>query len=285
MPSTAVRDPLISAAELRAQLSSGQPLALLDVRWALAGPTGRSAYLSGHIPGAVYVDLDTELAAPVAAGTGRHPLPALSALQTAARSWGLRAGQPVVVYDDSNGLSAARAWWLLRWASVSDVRVLDGGLSAWSADGGALTGDSTSPAPGDIALSAGGLPVLTADQAAALPATGVLLDARAGERYRGEAQPIDPIAGHIPGATNAPTTDNLVAGGRFADPAALRERFAALGADGSEPVGVYCGSGVTAAHEILALARIGVPAALYPGSWSEWITDDRRPVATGAQAG
>jgi thiosulfate/3-mercaptopyruvate sulfurtransferase len=221
----------------------------------------------------------------VGPGSGRHPLPSLADLQASARSWGLTANRPVAVYDDSNGLSAARAWWLLSWAGVSDVHVLDGGLAAWIAEGGTLATESTRPVPGDIDLVGGMLPVLTADEAAALASDGVLLDARSGERYRGEAEPIDPVAGHIPGAVSAPTTENLVASGCFAATESLRERFDGLHVDGSQPVGVYCGSGVTAAHEILALSLIGITASLYPGSWSAWITDPGRPVATGPHSG
>jgi thiosulfate/3-mercaptopyruvate sulfurtransferase len=278
-------DPLIEPSALGDLLAGDRAVSLLDVRWALTGPTGITAYLAGHIDGAVYVDLDTELAAPVGPGTGRHPLPSIEDLQRAARSWGLRTGQPVVVYDDSSGLSAARAWWLLRWAGVTDVRVLDGGLAGWIDNGGAVTTGPVDVAPGDVDVRGGQLPVLTADHAAELATDGTLLDARAAERYRGESEPIDPVAGHIPGARNAPTTENLAANGRFQDAGVLTERFARLDVDGLSPVGVYCGSGVTAAHEILALARIGVPAALYPGSWSEWITDPNRPVATGPETG
>jgi thiosulfate/3-mercaptopyruvate sulfurtransferase len=276
-------DPLISVATLSAQLDGDRPPALLDVRWALSGPTGLGAYLEGHIDTAVYVDLDTQLAAPAGPGTGRHPLPEITDLQAAARSWGVRKGEPVVAYDDSNGLSAARAWWLLRWAGVIDVRVLDGGLAAWVAAGGGLVTGPVVPPSGDVELRGGNLPVLDAEGAAALATTGVLLDARSGERYRGEAEPIDPVAGHIPGSRSAPTTDNLSPTGTFASAGELRERFAAVGADGRTEVGVYCGSGVTATHEVLALARIGVPASLYPGSWSQWITDPDRPVGTGTE--
>ncbi|MCL9797912.1 sulfurtransferase, partial [Frankia sp. AgKG'84/4] len=214
---------------------------------------------------------------------GRHPLPEVADLQAAARRWGLRAGQPVVVYDDNGGLSAARAWWLLRWAGVTDVRILDGALAAWRDAGLPLETGEIIPAPGDVELSAGHLPVLDADDAAALARDGVLLDARAPERYRGEVEPIDPRAGHIPGARSASTGENLDAAGRFLSPADLRARFAALGVPaGTGGVGVYCGSGVTAAHEIAALAVAGVDAALYPGSWSAWSSDPARPVATGA---
>lgn len=267
---------LITAAELADRLDD---VTLLDVRWKLGGPPGHGEYLEGHIPGAVFVDMDTELAAHGAPTDGRHPLPSLEALQASARRWGVREGRPVVVYDGAGNLAAARAWWLLRWGGVEDVRLLDGALPAWT---GALDTDDVQPAPGDVTLRGGALPTLGLDEVGAFAQSGVLLDARAGERYRGEVEPIDPKAGHIPGAASAPTTENLDADGRFHTADALRERFAALGADGSRPVGVYCGSGVTAAHEIAALAIAGVDAALYAGSWSQWSNHDDRPVATGA---
>jgi len=237
--------------------------------WTCAGHwatrTGHRHYRDGHIPGAVYVDLDTELAAHAAPGAGRHPLPELADLQAAARRWGVRTGQPVVIYDNAGDTAAARAWWLLRWAGVPDVRLLDGALKAWREHGFELASGEEQPAAGDVELRAGQLPVLTADQAAALAedTDGVLLDARAGERYRGEVEPIDPRAGHIPGALSAPTADNLTADGTFRPAAELRDRFAQLNEAGSAEVGVYCGSGVTAAHEIAALAVAGIPAALY----------------------
>ena len=280
------RDVLITAEELRDQLHGDNPPTLLDVRWALGDPDGHRHYRDGHIPGAVYVDLDTELAAHAAPGAGRHPLPELADLQAAARRWGVRTGQPVVIYDNAGDTAAARAWWLLRWAGVPDVRLLDGALKAWREHGFELASGEEQPAAGDVELRAGQLPVLTADQAAALAedTDGVLLDARAGERYRGEVEPIDPRAGHIPGALSAPTADNLTADGTFRPTAELRDRFAQLKA-GSAEVGVYCGSGVTAAHEIAALAVAGIPAALYPGSWSAWSSDPDRPAATGAEPG
>jgi len=280
------RDVLITADELRDQLHGDEPPTLLDVRWALGDPDGHRHYLDGHIPGAVYVDLDTELAAHGAPGAGRHPLPELADLQEAARRWGVRTGRPVVIYDNAGDTAAARAWWLLRWAGVPDVRLLDGALKAWREHGFELASGEERPPAGDVELRAGQLPVLTADQAAALAedTDGVLLDARAGERYRGEVEPIDPRAGHIPGALSAPTADNLTADGTFRPTAELRDRFAQLKA-GSAEVGVYCGSGVTAAHEIAALAVAGIPAALYPGSWSAWSSDPDRPAATGAEPG
>ncbi|WP_018640315.1 rhodanese-like domain-containing protein [Parafrankia elaeagni] len=273
---------LVDAATLHAELAAEQPPVLLDVRWALGDPHGQDHYLAGHLPGAVYVDLDTELASPPTPQAGRHPLPTVADLQGAARRWGLRNGRPVVVYDDNGGLSAARAWWLLRWAGLTDVRILDGALTAWREAGYALEPGAVTPAPGDVVLGSGHLPTLDADTAARVADDGVLLDARAPERFRGEVEPVDPRAGHIPGAVSASTGDNLDTRGRFRTPDELRERFAALGtATGDRPVGVYCGSGVTAAHEVAALAIAGISAALYPGSWSAWSSDPGRPVATG----
>jgi len=272
---------LVDAHELAAQLASGDTPVLLDVRWALGRNDGHAQYLAGHLPGAVYVDLETELAAPPAPADGRHPLPDVAELESAARRWGVRAGGSVVAYDATGGMSAARAWWLLRWAGVREVRLLDGGIAAWVRAGGSLeTGDVT-PRAGDVVLVPGALATLDADDAAALASSGLLLDARAGERYRGEVEPVDPRAGHIAGAVSAPTAENLDADGRFLGAQALRDRFAALGVPGPERVGVYCGSGVTAAHEVAALASIGVEAALYPGSWSQWSADPGRAVTTG----
>ncbi len=273
---------LIDAAALDQALAGPRPPRVLDVRWKLGDPHGREHHERGHIPGAVYVDLDTELAAPASPQAGRHPLPEISELQTAARAWGLSDGAPVVVYDDLGGLSAARAWWLLRWAGVEDVRILNGSLSAWIRAGLPLETGPTGPLPGDVTLSAGHMPTLTAEEAAALADDGLLLDARAAERYRGETEPVDPQAGHIPGALSWPAADSLGADDLFLDAEALRLRFSELvGADGSE-VGVYCGSGVTAAHLAAALEIAGVRAALFPGSWSAWSADRERPVAVGA---
>ena len=280
LPAASARPPvLISAAELRERVARADPPVLLDVRWALGDPHGEQHYHEAHLPGAVYVDLETELAGPHAPGAGRHPLPSVDSLQSAARRWGIT--RSVVVYDNTGGLAAARAWWLLRWAGVPEVLILDGGLAAWQAAGHAVaSGTARRRQPSDIVLHGGHLPTLTADEAAALPATGTLLDARAAERYRGEVEPIDPRAGHIPGAVSLPTAGNLRPGvPLFRGADELRERFAGV----TGPVGVYCGSGVTAAHEIAALAVAGIDAALYPGSWSAWSSDPARPVATGDQ--
>ncbi|MFC3743127.1 sulfurtransferase [Paractinoplanes deccanensis] len=270
---------LISADELRRRVVAAEPPVLLDVRWALGDPHGAQHYRDGHLPGAVFVDLETELAAPASLEGGRHPLPPIDRLQAAARRWGITGS--VVVYDNTGGLAAARAWWLLRWAGVPEVLILDGGLAAWRAAGHAVvSGEARLRAPSEIVLRGGQMPTLTADEAAALPSSGTLIDARAGERYRGEVEPVDPRAGHIPGAVSLPTTGNLRDGTPlFKTAAELRERFAGV----RGPVGVYCGSGVTAAHEIAALAVAGIDAALYPGSWSAWSSDPARPVATGGQ--
>lgn len=278
---------LISADDLHARLESAARPVVLDVRWVLGDPNGHEHFLARRVPGSIYVSLNDDLAAPASPAAGRHPLPDVADLQAAARRWGLRKGDSVVVLDDNGGLAAARAWWLLRWAGLTDIRLLDGGLRAWSDAGYPLEGLETappSPAPGDVELSAGHLPVLSIDDAAAFPGHGVLLDARAGERYRGETEPVDPRAGHIPGAVSAPTTENLTDTGTFRSAAELRARFAELGVDPekAEEVAVYCGSGVTAAHQIAALAIAGIDAVLYPGSWSQWSNDPTRPVATGA---
>jgi thiosulfate/3-mercaptopyruvate sulfurtransferase len=259
---------------------------LIDVRWAQRDHRGHERYVEGHLQGAGLVDLDAELADPPSPAAGRHPMPPVQRLQQSARRWGLRDGDPVVVYDASGGTAAARAWWLLRWAGVADVRLLDGGMAAWQRAGGELERGEVVPEPGDVTRAGGALPTLDPDTAAALPASGgVLLDARAGERYRGETEPVDPRAGHVPGAVSAPTTETLDADGAFLPAAVLRDRFAALGVRPGTTVGVYCGSGVTAAHEVAALAVAGIDAALWPGSWSQWSADSARPAATGPDPG
>ncbi|WP_062301156.1 sulfurtransferase [Demequina subtropica] len=275
---------LISPSELVDELASSAPPRLLDVRWALAQPDGHADFEASHIPGAVYVDVDTELADIGDPARGRHPLPTPEAFQAAARAWGLDDGDAVVVYDAGPSYGAARAWWLLRHAGVHDVRILDGGLAEWVGEGGPVEAGAVEPRPGAITLGWGHMPVIDGDAAAAWPEHGFLLDARAPERFRGDIEPMDPVAGHIPGAVNAPTSDNLAEDGRFYGRGGLGERFADLGIDASDPVAVYCGSGVTAAHEIAALEIAGFRAALYPGSWSEWANTPGRPVGTGEQS-
>ncbi|MFF4367953.1 sulfurtransferase [Streptomyces sp. NPDC001594] len=271
---------ILSASALTDELASDRPPVLLDVRWQLGGPDQRPAYEAGHLPGAVYVDLDRELAGPPGSG-GRHPLPDPEAFGVVMRRAGVRTDEPVVLYDGGQGWAAARAWWLLRWTGHPNVRVLDGGLAAWTAAGGPVTADVPTPTEGDFKPNPGALGLLEADDAAALARTGLLLDARAGERYRGEVEPIDPVGGHIPGAVSAPTTENTGPDGLFLPPETLRARFTELGATPDTEVGVYCGSGVSGAHEVLALEVAGIPAALYAGSWSHWSSDPARPVATG----
>ncbi|WP_062460641.1 sulfurtransferase [Demequina soli] len=271
---------LISPSELAAALASFAPPRLLDVRWSLAKPNGLDDHAAGHLSGAVYVDLDTELADIGDPREGRHPLPTPEAFQEAARRWGMRDGEDVVVYDAGHGFGAARAWWLLRHAGVANVRILDGGFAAWAAAGLEVEAGTVEPALGTVTLGWGGMPVVDADGAEGWPRHGALLDARAGERFRGEVEPMDPVAGHIPGAINAPTTGNVAADGTFLSREELVVRFAGLGVGADTQVATYCGSGVTAAHQIAALEIAGIPAALYAGSWSAW-SHQGRPVATG----
>ena len=269
--------PLITAAQLAAELAGPAAPTVLDCRWELAGGADRAAYDQGHLPEAVFVDLDRDLAAPPGAG-GRHPLPDPEAFQAAMRRAGVGQDRPVVAYDQGQPGGAARAWWLLGWFGHPDARVLDGGLPAWVAAGLPLTTEVPDPEPGDLTARPGGRPLLDAQGAARLAAAGVLLDARAPARYQGLEEPVDPVAGHIPGARNAPVTDFAGDPG-LPPPGRLRELLEDAGA--GAPVGAYCGSGVVAAHLVLALEAAGVPAALYAGSWSDWITDPSRPVATG----
>ncbi|GAA1487774.1 sulfurtransferase [Brachybacterium sacelli] len=279
---TAALAPIIDVARLHELLdgdpSASAPLHLLDVRWALDGSKGHGTYLAGHLPGAVYVDLDTELAAPARPEAGRHPLPAPADFAAALRRAGVTAGSRVVAYDDTTGAPAGRLVWMLR-ALGHDAAVLDGGLDAWD---GVLETDDVRPAPGDVeAREWPTTQIATADEVAA--GTSLVIDARAPERYRGESEPVDPRAGHVPGAVNLPFTGNLDQGGTFLAPEDLRRRFEAAGVRPEQEAIVYCGSGVTAAHDVLALQRAGFPRVrLFPGSWSQWSADPGRPVATGA---
>jgi thiosulfate/3-mercaptopyruvate sulfurtransferase len=284
--------PLIDTAALAELLDSGRSPVLLDVRWRLGGPPGRPEYERGHLPGAVYVDLDTELAAPheTVGPDGRHPPPAPADLQRTLRAAGVRADRPVVVYDAADGSVAARAWWLLRWAGHRDVAVLDGGFAAWSARDLPVSTGEPDPAEGDFEVRPGAMPTLDADTAAGLARDGMLLDARAAERYAGESEPVDRRAGHIPGARNAPFAGHTGEDGGWLPADQLAGRFRELGVDPAAPVGAYCGSGVTACSVVLALEHAGLtdqdnPAALYPGSWSGWSAQPDRPAATGGLPG
>lgn len=272
---------LMDVQALRNRMISGQQTVLLDVRWALGDPHGHEQYRSAHIPGAVYVDLEKQLCSRPSVAEGRHPLPEPEAFEEAARQWGINDGDVVVAYDDTGNLAAARLWWLLRDAGLTSVYLLDGGLGEWQAAGFETERGEEQHCLGDVTLSSGHMPVLKVDDVLALTQDGVLLDARATERFRGEIEPIDPKAGHIPGAFSAPTSGNLTPHKTFLPSSELRRRFAALGITDTVDVAVYCGSGVTAAHEIAALEVAGFTAALYPGSWSQWSQRADLPVATG----
>lgn len=284
---SALPSPLIAPEDLAARLTGPVPPVVLDVRWRLAGPPARPDHNAGHLPGAVFVDLHTELAGEPGAG-GRHPLPDPAALQASLRRAGVREDSAVVVHDDGGVLAAGRAWWLLRWAGLPPgrVAVLDGGFAAWTAAGLPVTAEPSRPEPGDVVVRPGGMPVLDADEAASVATRGVLIDARAGERYRGETEPIDPRAGHVPGAVNLPVTELAGPDGRMRPVPEVDHLFDRLCLTDGVTIGAYCGSGVTAAALVLAAEYAGVapaarPVELYAGSWSQWCTDPDRPVATG----
>ncbi|HZV27178.1 MAG TPA: sulfurtransferase [Acidothermaceae bacterium] len=273
---------LVDVPTLASELAGDLPPAMIDVRWSLAGPPGIEAYRAGHLPGAWFADLDTELAGRREAG-GRHPLPEPAEFEGVMRRFGVSDDTAIVVYDAADGVPAARAWWDIRYFGHENVRILDGGYAAWVAAGLPVNTQEPVVVPGDFVARPGGLPVLDADSAARLATEGVLIDVRVPERFRGEVEPIDPIAGHIPGAVNLPTTGNVGAAGKFLDDETLATRFGSLGAGDGEPVGAYCGSGVNAAHTVFAMTLAGLPTpALYVGSWSDWIADGTRPIATGA---
>ena len=277
---------LIQAEELAALLGDAR-LRLFDCRFDLARPAyGRNAYLDEHVPGAMFADLNADLSAPATASSGRHPLPPPEEFAARLRAWGVDADSRVVAYDDGNGAYASRLWWMMRWLGHDDVAVLDGGMRRWLQLGLPLSDQAPSPLPGNFAarprpsMAASAADVLAAS---ASPAAQVI-DARAPERYRGEIEPIDRVAGHVPGARNHPFATSLDSQGRFLPREALRDALVAS-LDGAAPGStiVYCGSGVTACHVLLALEHAGLAGArLYPGSWSEWSTDPSRPVATGA---
>lgn len=270
-------NPLISAAQLREILDAGSQPVLLDVRWVLGRDDGAQNYAAGHIPGAVFVDMEKELSGTPGEHTGRHPLPLPADFEAAVRSWGIDGGSEVVVYDDAGALAAARAWWLLRHAGFERVQVLDGGLGAWKDAGGQLALGYEQAAQGSVSLSWGRMPVVEYDELGQL--AGTLIDSRATARYLGIEEPVDPAAGHIPGARNRPTTDNLDAQMRFHAPDALRGSFEKLGADRPGSA-AYCGSGITAAHQVLAASTAGIELALFPGSWSEYCSYPDAPIAT-----
>lgn len=277
--------PLISASQL-AQAIAGHPAPLLiDTRFELNAPeAGEAAYLAGHVPGAHYAHLNRDLSGPLLGHNGRHPLPDFDVWRHTVAQWGVTPDTPVVVYDDHGGMFAARAWWMLEQLGHAHVKVLDGGLSAWRAVGGAL---STQPppklshAPCYPSTTGGWHHIMQADEVLAGLGKQLLIDARAPERYRGDSEPLDAVAGHIPGARNRFFKDNLDPQGRFKPASVLKAEWSAQ-LEGSPPEKVIhqCGSGATACHNLLALAVAGLPGGqLYPGSWSEWCSDPRRPVA------
>jgi thiosulfate/3-mercaptopyruvate sulfurtransferase len=284
---------LVTATELAAELARPNPPTVIDARWRLGGPPGIDDYRAGHVPGAAFIDLSHDISG-TPGPAGRHPLPDTDTFQAVMRGAGVRNGHGVVVYDDGDGLPAARTWWSLRYFGHGDVRVLDGDYRAWTGAGLGTTAELPATevprTEGDFTASPGHMPVLDADAAAALARDGLLLDVRTSERYRGETEPVDPVAGHIPGAVSAPIANTAHADGTYRSPAELRAYFTGLAGAASEGgggglageggVGAYCGSGVTAARGVLALALAGVPAALYVGSWSSWIADPSRPIAT-----
>jgi thiosulfate/3-mercaptopyruvate sulfurtransferase len=276
---------LIDATELRRHADAAD-WRVFDCRASVSDPTvGRAQYLEGHIPGARHADLDQVLAAPRAPTTGRHPLPDREALATWFGREGVGESTQIVAYDDAGGAFAARLWWLARWLGHEAIAVLDGGLNAWCEAGGELeSGQANTPAPADFPIHRSLVTLLDAEEVLAIvhgEASGSLVDARAAPRYRGESEPIDPTAGHILGARNRPFADNLDEDGRFLDREKLHARFAAVADDPAQVVH-YCGSGVTACHNVLAMERAGLAGSrLYAGSWSEWIRDPSRPVARG----
>ncbi|GAA4773231.1 sulfurtransferase [Microbacterium gilvum] len=273
--------PLLTVEDLHARLSAGRPVTLLDVRWRLDLPEGRPEYVAGHLPGAVYVDLESELARRGHPEAGRHPLPLHADLQRAATRWGVNRGDLVVVYDDNDSVAAARAWLLLRRTGV-DVRVLDGGLRAWIAAGLPLASGDVAPQPGDVVLDDPGRGDLSIEEVAAFPSHGVLVDVRTPERYRGTATGYDPTAGHIPGAVNVPTVTHILADGRLRSADEILLAFARVGATPGTDIALYCASGIAAAHSALALAVAGVEAQVFVGSWSQWTQSAGRPVAIGS---
>ncbi|GAB3601637.1 sulfurtransferase [Microbacterium tumbae] len=276
---------LVSPAQLmhlqhRAEHGEGPAVRVLDVRWRLDRPEGRPEYVRAHLPGAVYVDLDRELARRGQPEEGRHPLPRPEDLQRAARGWGVHDGDVIVAYDDNRSVAAARLWWLLRGSGI-DARVLDGGIRSWVAEGLPLESGDVLPEPGDVVLGEPRGERLTIDEVERFLETGVLLDVRTPEQYSGVQTSLDPIGGHIPGAVNLPAMATVAGDGRLRHPDALRRIFATAGVDAQTPVAVYCGSGVAAMHTALALEQSGIRAYVYTGSWSEWSNNRGRPVAVG----
>ena len=284
MTATALPTPLVSPEQLLAALAAGAAPLIVDCSFDLADVgAGERAFAEGHLPGAVYAHLDRDLAGAKTGRNGRHPLPARADWAATLARLGATPARAVAVYDAQGGMYAARAWWMLLWAGHRAVSVLDGGVGAWKAAGGALESGAVTPVAASAPYPIGESLVASLDADALQKSLGrvALLDARAGERYRGEVEPLDKRAGHIPGARSRFFKDNLGADGRFKPAAELRAAFDAFGTAPSQVVH-QCGSGVTACHNLLAMEAAGLPgSALYPGSWSEWSADPARPVAVG----
>ncbi len=271
---------ILTAPALAAWMRGAAPPVVLCVR----NPRMAEHAMEPRIPGAIDIDLPSELASPGGGVKGSRPLPEIAALQAHARGWGIRQGQSVVVYDHDRCLQAGRGWWVLRWAGIADVRMLDGGFAAWQAAGLSVETAPGRAAPGDVVLSPGHLGVLDADGAAAMAREGILLDTRVRPNYIGATVPEGAARrGHIPGSVSAPAIDNLTEAGTFTEAETLRHLYAALGVDGSGKVGISCGAGISAAHAVAVLASIGIEASMYPGSWSAWIADPARPVVVGGK--
>lgn len=269
----------IGVSELAQRLAHAEPIRLLDVRWRLDRPDGRADYLAEHLPGAVFVDLDSELAEHGTPQDGRHPAPSAETLHAAVRRWGVQPGDLVVAYDDARGLPAAWTWWWMRQYGV-EVRVLDGGLRAWTDAGHPCESGDVEVEPSATDIRRVRTDTLTIDEAAAFPDRGILLDVRAAERYRGETEPLDPVAGHIPGAINLPFAWYFN-GGVIRDLPELHAGIEKAGIDRNMPIAAYCGSGITASHTALVLAEAGIDVKIYPGSWSQWSNTPGRAIATG----
>lgn len=277
---------LISTQDLEARLA--QPgLVLLDARHDLARPDawGEAQYNAGHIPGALFVHMDRDMSGPKTGRNGRHPLPTPEAAAATFGRLGIGPGKEVVVYDQGGGVFASRIWWMLRWLGFVDVAVLDGGYARWSGEGRGVSEEATQPSPATFVI---GKVVPTVDASGILGSLArralFIVDARGTERFRGDSEPMDPVAGHIPGARNRPYTENLAEGNVFKPAADLRREFETFLGDASVDTVVHqCGSGVSACHNILAMEVAGLTGTrLYPGSWSEWCANPERPVATGA---
>lgn len=283
---TTLTDVVISATQLQDLLTTDADVVVLDIR-RNADEVLREDYDAGHIPGARFIDHIAQLAGTKTASSGKNPLPTKESIQESVRRWGINPDSIVVVYGEGQGAPmVTRAWWTLKWAGVPDVRYLDGGLAAWQAAGGEVTQKEPADGNGTLQVQTGSLPTIDPDEAQSLARSGLLFDARPVEAYLGgPVEAGQPGQGHIPGAISVPYSDNLDAEGLLLSNETIREHYASFGADGSKQIGLYCGGGVGATTGVLALYRIGIPAALFVGSWTQWSSDPSRPVVTGDQPG